>query len=323
MCTLDTDMYLVHSESTVIDLYCLGSKDEQRNSVPFKHTIQLHGPRGEVVRLMSTFDDGALASAVDLKVFQRVEHRLKPLQRSNRILRMADGRLVPSKGVWNGSITVGDTSHNGAFEVFDSNGAWSVLFGKPLLKTFKAIHDYDSDIVRIPKGDSWTELKNQHHSGEETRPLLSGDFNPNINQRINFKGDHCAPPSRQVPCDESDGELVDVVKHEIAPLPMGGQGPDIGKRTSSMGDHGAPPLRQVSQPDNSINELVDEAMIEQTERGDHTIDGGEQEEEDSSGCETPRIQHPLTQEGNRRRTREERIKWREANGYKGKKSRTD
>ena len=90
-----------------------------------------------------------MVSAVDLKSFQQVKHHLKPLVRSNCILRMADGRLVPSAGVWNGEVSVGNISHNGTFEVFDSNRAWLVLFGKPLLKKFKAVHDYDSDIVRI------------------------------------------------------------------------------------------------------------------------------------------------------------------------------
>ena len=131
MCTLDTDMYLEHPESIVIDLYCLGNEDEQQNSVPFLHTIKLNGPKGEVVRLMSTFDDGAMASAVDLKTFQKVKHQLDPLRRSKRILRMADGRLVPSMGVWSGRITVGEVSHTGTFKVFNSNGAWSVLFGNP------------------------------------------------------------------------------------------------------------------------------------------------------------------------------------------------
>jgi hypothetical protein len=59
--------------------------------VPFVHTIKLNGPKGEVVRLTSTFNDGAMASAVDLKTFQNVKHRLNPLQKSNRILHMADG----------------------------------------------------------------------------------------------------------------------------------------------------------------------------------------------------------------------------------------
>jgi hypothetical protein len=60
------------------------------------------------------------------------------------------------------SVTVEDVSHDGNFEVFDSNGAWSGLFGKPLLKKFKAVHDYNLDMIRIPKGNNWVVLQNQH-----------------------------------------------------------------------------------------------------------------------------------------------------------------
>jgi hypothetical protein len=56
-------------------------------------------------------------------------------------------------GVRNGRITVDEVSHTGTFKVFDSNGAWSVLFGKPLLKIFKVVHNYNSDIMKIPKGN--------------------------------------------------------------------------------------------------------------------------------------------------------------------------
>jgi hypothetical protein len=144
------------------------NEDKHERTVPFQHRIKLHGPQGEIVWLKSTFDNGAMVNAVDLESFQQVQHRLTPLGKSDQILHMVDGRLVPSAGIWNGEVTVGNTSHGGTFEVFDSNGAWVVLFGKPLLKTFKAVHDYDLDIVRIPNGDnSWTELQNQHQQGKD------------------------------------------------------------------------------------------------------------------------------------------------------------
>jgi hypothetical protein len=111
MCTLNTDMYLVHSESSIIDLYCLDNKDEQWNSVAFQYALKLNSPKGEVVRLKSTFNDSAMASTVDLKAFQSIKHHLDPLQKSNRILCMADGRLVPSTGVWNRRITIDKVSH--------------------------------------------------------------------------------------------------------------------------------------------------------------------------------------------------------------------
>ncbi|KAF8221852.1 hypothetical protein L208DRAFT_1325810, partial [Tricholoma matsutake] len=154
-------MYRAKAQSIIVDLYGMESEDEQRNSQPFLHTIELHGPQGEIVRIKSTFDDGAMVNTVNLSVYQKCEHRLKPLDKSNCILRMADGRLVPSAGIWNGEVTVGNITRGDTFEVFDSKGAWLALFGKPLLKKFKAIHDYDTDIVKIPKDGDWVVLRNQ------------------------------------------------------------------------------------------------------------------------------------------------------------------
>jgi hypothetical protein len=116
--------------------------------------------------------------------------------------------------------------------------------------------------VEIPKNGDWIVLQNQYQCARsaEAIPLTSQD--PKINQRANFKGDRRASPSRQVPCDKNDSELVDVAGSETAPLPMGDQDSDIKKCTNLKGDHCATPLRQVSQHDNGINEPVDEAVIE-------------------------------------------------------------
>jgi hypothetical protein len=40
----DATMYTIDAESIVLDLYCMGSEDEQKKTVPFLHTIELHGP---------------------------------------------------------------------------------------------------------------------------------------------------------------------------------------------------------------------------------------------------------------------------------------
>ena len=80
---------------------------------------------------------------------------------------------------------------------------------------------------------------------------------------------------------------------------------DMEKHTNLKGDHCAPPSRQVYQHDSSINEPVDETAIEQAEHGEQPLDKEEQEREIEKGQETPKIQHPLTQEGNKRCTQEE------------------
>jgi hypothetical protein len=201
-------------------------------------------------------------------------------------------------GVWNGEITVSGVSKEGAFKVFDSNGAWFALFGKLLLKMFKAVHDYDLDIVKIPKGDDSVQLQNQHPQGGGTSSL---------EQCTNSKGDHCTSPSRQVPHDNNKSEPVDLAVSQTAPL--GEKGQDNEKRISFQWDHRTSPSRQVFQHNGFMGELVDEAISEQTD--------------ESGKQETLQNQHPLTQDGNKRCTKEERAKWRVANGLKEKKPRTD
>ena len=148
------------------------------------NTIELHGPQGEIVRIKSTFDDGAMVNAVDLLVHQKSKHCLKPLEKSNHILRMADGQLVPSAGIWSSEVMVSSTTVEDAFEVFDSKGAWLALFGKPLLRKFKAIHEYEADIVKIPKNSNWIVLQNQYWCGRGTEPvpLIGQDLKLNSTQ---------------------------------------------------------------------------------------------------------------------------------------------
>ena len=60
---------------------------------------------------------------------------------------MADGWLIPSVGMWKGRVTVKGVSHESVFKNFNSNRAWAMLFGKPLLQTFNMIHDYTEDSI--------------------------------------------------------------------------------------------------------------------------------------------------------------------------------
>ncbi|KZP06517.1 hypothetical protein FIBSPDRAFT_687089, partial [Athelia psychrophila] len=112
---------------------------------PFVQWVGLQGPRGETVRIKAVVDDGAMCGAIDSVVFARVANRLSALSPSKRVLRMANGAMVPSDGVWRGIVEVGGASRQGQFEVFPSGGAWSMLFGKPLLERFGMMHDYKTD----------------------------------------------------------------------------------------------------------------------------------------------------------------------------------
>ena len=148
-----TSMYNVERNKIISDLYSVGSQRERKEgetSIPFVYGVELSGPKGEIVRFRSVFDDGALANAIDERMYLTSKNRLSTLESSSRILKMADGRLVPSLGMWKGQVTVKGVSRHGAFEVLNSNGAWALLFGKPLLETFSAVHDYSTDTIRLP-----------------------------------------------------------------------------------------------------------------------------------------------------------------------------
>ena len=172
-------MYSVEGNETVSDLYSVGSqqtKKEGRTSIPFVYGVELRGPNGENMRFRSVFDNGALANAIDEKMYLLSKNQLSALVPSHRILKMADGRLVPSLGMWKGQVTVKGITCRGAFEVLNSNGAWALLFGKPLLEIFSAVHDYSKDVINLPHGKEWVILENQSASTQG----VAGDLLANL-----------------------------------------------------------------------------------------------------------------------------------------------
>ena len=182
----DTDNMYTAENTSVFDLYEVGGLQEGEASLPFVHGVELSGPKGEIVRFRSVFDDGALVNAIDETLYLALSRRLTALTPSGKILRMADGRHVPSVGVWRGTITVKNISHVGSFEIFNSNGAWGMLFGKPLLKTFRAVHDYSEDIIRIPQenGILWKVLTNQFANTHGIAGKLLANLTIDIKQLI-------------------------------------------------------------------------------------------------------------------------------------------
>ena len=95
---------------------------------------------------------------------------------------MADRTHFPSQGRWSGDVTLGGRMVKGSFEVFPSGGGWSLLFGKPLLRKFKAIHDYGNDTIRIPVNRKWSTIVNAYaktnFTGESANVLKGEDNSP-------------------------------------------------------------------------------------------------------------------------------------------------
>lgn len=152
----------------VVNLYSADGESSRPKCLPFLQNISFAGPKGEIVRVKALFDEGAMISAMCTSIFQKVKHRLGNWGPSSKRLRMANGAIVPSLGVWKGKVTIAGIQAEGEFEVFDSAGGWNFLFGKPMLRSFKAIHDYGTDQVHIRGIGGDRVLFNQSEATETT-----------------------------------------------------------------------------------------------------------------------------------------------------------
>ncbi|KAJ7931130.1 hypothetical protein B0H13DRAFT_858070 [Mycena leptocephala] len=202
---------------------------------------------------------------MDSMVWGKNKHRLGEMLPSCKKLRMANGAIVPSEGAWEGAITVEGVRREGRFEIFDSGGGWSFLFGKPLQAAFGAVHDYAQDVVDITVGDAKASLSNQRGvRREKSKPAKVAGAPEAFKGVLTFA--KTKTPARRVPskelstlntsnknqvaenvCVKTEGErgemneegLPSVEESEVDVLPKG-----LHTRTNSLGAR-ATPVREV------------------------------------------------------------------------------
>ncbi|KAF8239135.1 hypothetical protein L208DRAFT_1011577, partial [Tricholoma matsutake] len=158
---------------------------------------------GEVAVIKALFDGGVMVNVMCTSAFNRAWHLLGNTALSKCMLQMADGAVIPSQHKWEGPIELGNARVNAGFEVFNSRRGWDFLFGKPLLRLFKAIHDYGADTVTVehPLTGLKTILHNQacssNMSAKDGKAIhLTLDVEQWENITRGTSGEN--PPSRQV-----------------------------------------------------------------------------------------------------------------------------
>ena len=207
----------------LIDLYSVGHTSvlkqwkPEKDEVPFKQLLQLKGPHGEIVHVSALFNGGAMVGAMCTSVFRAIKHRLTGWGPSRKQIRMANGIIVSSEAVWKGVMMLGGTEFEGEFEVFDSKGGWAFLFRKPLMRVARAIHNFETDIVKIRSKSGTITLTNQiNGEAAECAIALGVSLTLDAKQWGTLKGGPSGqnPPSRQVfgPQPKVINEQVD--KHE-------------------------------------------------------------------------------------------------------------
>jgi hypothetical protein len=153
------------NEYQVCDLYMVGRAKIQEASEEeaklFIYEVWLLGPSREIVQVHAIFDESAMIGAMCITIFEKVKHRLHSWHPSKHMLCMVNGALVQSQAMWTGTIDLNSVRVQGTLEVFNSRGGWSFCFGKPMLKAFRANHNYEKDKIQVRNNEKTVELENQ------------------------------------------------------------------------------------------------------------------------------------------------------------------
>lgn len=201
--SLDSNVTTYSKQIEFIDLYTV---NRLPNTPPDPHTcesfhapITLLPPATSPFPTRCTIDDGACASIMDLQFWQTNSAALGPLQPSKRNFRMGNGSAQAAHGAWLGRVTLGGQTCEVRFDVFPSGGDWKILVGKPLLRALSAVHVYADNCLRIPCGDSFTTLRNEHPNARRPLPAVSALPPADTGEKLgNVVGDNLSSPSRQV-----------------------------------------------------------------------------------------------------------------------------
>ena len=108
-------------------------------------------------------NNGTLANAMSEKLYHHIKDTIHGWRPSTHHLRMANVTIVPSLATWYGTVRFGTLQCFASFEVFHNNRDWEFLFGKPLLCTFGAMHNYTDDTIHLQKATETLILPNLLH----------------------------------------------------------------------------------------------------------------------------------------------------------------
>jgi len=137
-------------------------QDTTKGGWVYKKWVQLLGPNGEKVHLQAVIDGGAMRNILCTSEWRARRHRLAPLTPSQVTLSVADNHHIASEGQWVGVVDIAGAKATQSFEVFDSNGAFQIILGKPWLSYIQAIHKYGTDQIVIQTGTQTTTISNEN-----------------------------------------------------------------------------------------------------------------------------------------------------------------
>ncbi|KAF8799842.1 hypothetical protein BYT27DRAFT_7263452 [Phlegmacium glaucopus] len=135
---------------------------------------------------------------------------------------MANGIIIPSLATWKGKMQLEGVCIEGEFEIFDSNGSWAFLLGKPLLWSFRAKHNYVTDTVEVSDNTTKALLINKITKARVTEPTVGMNLTLDMKQQVLILGgsSEAKSPPREVYVDKDSNVLLNNnTNKDIEPAP--------------------------------------------------------------------------------------------------------
>ncbi|KAJ7347184.1 hypothetical protein DFH08DRAFT_960535 [Mycena albidolilacea] len=143
---------------------------DQDSVAPFLQRMQLISIDGIKVCLTAQVDNGATRNCMSLARWKQYGHLLGRALPSKTKLSMANGRKLWPYGRWWGEVAVGGVSAFASFEIFECSDAFDILLGKPWLHSMRALHNYETDEIRIRASGREAVLYNEPQVIKPRRP---------------------------------------------------------------------------------------------------------------------------------------------------------
>jgi hypothetical protein len=121
-----------------VSLFAMSSKDPHTEIRPFRQRIQVSGPSRYAVRATAQVDDGAMQNCIGQHIWESYSHCLGPLSTTDTRISVANNAEIQCTGSWTGDVSLGGMKFQTHFMIFDCQGAFDIILGKPW---FKAEHE--------------------------------------------------------------------------------------------------------------------------------------------------------------------------------------
>ncbi|KAJ7339157.1 hypothetical protein DFH08DRAFT_705160 [Mycena albidolilacea] len=113
------------------------------------------------VCLTAQVDNGATRNRMSLARWKQYSHLLGRALLSKTKLSMANGCRLWPYGRWWGKVSVGGVSAFASFEIFECGNMFDILLGKSWLHSVRALHNYETDEIRIRSSGRKAVLYNE------------------------------------------------------------------------------------------------------------------------------------------------------------------